>query len=124
LNDEPIDLPAIEQQLAPSKGIVIPGSAGLVFRNVKVYQPRLSGANLGVGLAQRSFPFTKSLDFGAYEDQASFKLIQQLVIVGRGPILGDDLIALLIPLLCGIHGAVMIAVAHKDPQVTAAVDVP
>ena len=73
-------------------------SAGPVFRYVAVYQPSLAGANLGVGLAERCLAFPEGLDLGAYQDQACLELVEQLVVIGGGAVLGDDLDVLLLRL--------------------------
>jgi len=61
---------------------------------VAVYQPGLSGANLGVGLSKRALAFAKALHLSADKNQAGLELIQKLVVVGSGPVLRDDFDAL------------------------------
>jgi hypothetical protein len=70
-----------------------------------VDQPRAAGLEVDIGVADVSFAFAESLNFGTMEDQASLDLVEQMVIVGRGPILGDDCFLLrVLPLRGLLHG--------------------
>ena len=89
------EFPAVQQQLALPEGIVVSRSPGTVLRYVAVYQPSLASANFGVGFADCSFAFAERLDFGAHQYQSCFELVEQLVVVGSGAVLGDDLVVLL-----------------------------
>ncbi len=96
----------------------IAGTAGLVFRDVKVYQPGLSGANLGISFAKGSFPFAEGFHLGADQNQTGFELIEQIVVIGGRPILGDNLKALSALLFRrGFHCFAMIAGGRRHPQV-------
>jgi hypothetical protein len=82
-----------------------------------VYQPSLANANLGVGLPQRAFTFAQGLDLSTYEYQPRFQTIQQVVIVGGGAILRNNLHALVLRFLgvC-VHVRAIIAAARELPQ--------
>ncbi len=47
-----------------------------------------------------AFAFAEGLDLGAHQYQACFELVEQLVVVGGGAVLGDDLVVLLFCLFC------------------------
>ena len=93
-------------------------SSGQIFGYVAVYQPSLANANLGVGLPEGAFAFAQGLDLGTYEYQPRFQTVQQVVIVGGGAILRNNLHALVLRFLgvC-VHVIAIIAAARESPQV-------
>jgi|SRR5271156_2667827 len=125
LNQEAIDLPAIQKELSFSKGLVIPAAAGQVFRDVTVDQPNLATANLGEGFAKGAFPLPEGLDLGTYQDNSGLKTVQKLVVIGRGPVLRNNLDAGVLVLICTrFRHKSIICAATEFPQVLALERVP
>jgi len=75
---------------------MIAESSGEILRNMAVYQPSFAKANLGIGLAESSFPFAEGFYLRAHQDQAGFQAIQKMVVVGRLAILRNNLNALVL----------------------------
>ncbi len=121
LDQQPLDFAPIQQQLALAERIVVARPAGQVLRDVAVYQPRLADANFGIGLAERPLALPEGLDLGADKHEAGFEFIKEMVIVGGGAILSDDLDAFPVLFLFRAwpHGDAMISGAHDSPQVAA-----
>ncbi len=122
LNEQAVQFAPVEQQLPFPKGIVVPEASGQILGNVAVYQPSLAKANLGVGLPEGAFAFAQRFDLRAHQYQASFQTVQEVVVVGGGAILRNNLYALVLRLLwVRFHVAAIIAritgTAHKAPQV-------
>jgi hypothetical protein len=98
---------------------VIPETSGQILGNMAVYQPNLANANFGVGLAEGTFALAEGLDLSTHEYQSSFDTIQEMVVVGGGAILRNNLYAFVLRLLgVGFHVRAIIAAARKTPQVT------
>ncbi len=117
LDFQTLNLTLIEKKLPFPERVVIARSPGLVFRNVAVYQPSLTGANFGIGVAKGCLPFPETLDLGADENEAGFELIEQVIVVGGGAVLGNNLDALLDRFLgVSFHGATIISVERNLRQ--------
>jgi general secretion pathway protein D len=118
-DDQPIDLAPVQQQFAFPERVVISRPSGLILRNMTVYQPSFTSANLRVGVAQRPLAFTECLNLSAHKDQTSLEVAEQMVVVGSRTILGDNLDAVAQPVFCAtFHGFDIIAVASNRPQGT------
>jgi len=88
------DFPAVEQQLAgPQRGMVI-RSTRLIFGNVRVLEPNFAAAGLGEGLAQSHLPFAECFDFRPLEHQTCLILLENVVMIGSGSVLGNQVDAL------------------------------
>ena len=81
----------MKKQLARAKRLVVPGTAGQVLRDVRVDEPRAAGLEVDVGVADIRFAFAQGFHFGAMEDQAGFKLVEQMIVVRGDAVLRDDL---------------------------------
>ena len=67
-----------------------------------------AGANLGVGFAKGSLPFPEAFHLGADQDESGFELVEEVVVVGGGAVLGDNLDALPVTLFrCRISQLVL-----------------
>jgi len=80
----------VKQEFAGAERFVIPGTARHVLGNVGVNQPRAGGLEVDIGVANIGFAFAKGLNFGTMEDKPGLNLVEQVVIVGGGAVLGDD----------------------------------
>jgi hypothetical protein len=67
LDQQAVNFAAVKEQFPFAKRIVIPEAAGLVLRNMAVYQPSLPLANLGIGLAEGPFALSQALHFGSHQ---------------------------------------------------------
>src|SRR5262249_8282292 len=66
---QPVDLPAVEEELPGTRRIVVRPVALVVHRDLGAVQPRLAVANVRVGLPERRPPGAKRLHLGAGENQ-------------------------------------------------------
>ena len=60
LDQQAVNFAAVKQQFPFAKRIVVPEAAGLILRNMAVYQPSLALANFGIGLAEGPFAFAQA----------------------------------------------------------------
>jgi hypothetical protein len=82
----------VQQEFTGAQGFMVPRAAGHVLSYVGVHQPRAAGFEIDVGVANIRLSFAKSFHFGAVKDQPGFIPLQQMIIVGGGAILRDDLL--------------------------------
>jgi hypothetical protein len=73
---------------------MIPRSARTVLSDVGIDQPRPAGLEIDEGVTDVRFAFAKGFDLGAVEDQPGLESLEQVVVVGGGAILSDDLLLL------------------------------
>jgi hypothetical protein len=99
LDHEPLDLPAVQEQLSFPKRVVIPRPTGQVLGYVAIDQPSFPSANLGEGFAKRALPFPQSLDLGTDEHDSGLQTIQELVVIGGAAILRNNLDARVLTLI-------------------------
>src|SRR5271165_2552224 len=99
-----VNFAAVQEQLAIAEGFVIPGAAGRILRDVGVDQERPAGFKVHEGIANVGFALAQSFHFGAMQHQARFELLKNVVVVGSGAILRDDLLArlLAVPAFLGL----------------------
>ena len=86
-----LDLLLMQQQPAARKRLVIEGSAGEVLWDVAIHQPDAGAAHLGIGIAQVGLALAQRLYLGAGQRHSGFHLFEQVIVVGGGAILGNDL---------------------------------
>ena len=67
-------------------------AAGHVLGNVGVNEPRASGLEIDVGIADIRLALAKSLHFGAVENQSSLIALEQMVVIGSRAVLCHDLL--------------------------------
>ncbi len=91
--DQALDLLAVQQQLAGPHGVVIPGAALLVWRDVHPLQPDLAAPDAAEGLLDGRLAAPERLDLGSGEDDARLPGVEDVIVV-RGPrIPGDGMTA-------------------------------
>ena len=83
---------------------MVPGAAGNVLCNVGVDEPGAVGLEVDKGVADVCFSFAKGFDLGAVKDQTGLELLKQMVVVGGGAVLGDDLVLFLLLDFSGFFG--------------------
>src|SRR5690606_24459957 len=76
-----VDLPAVQQQLAPSGGLVVPAVAVLVGRDVHVVEPDLTALHPGVGVGQVDAARPGRLGLGARQGDARLHRFLDVVFV-------------------------------------------
>ncbi len=81
----------MEQELARSLGNVVHPVGLQVLGDVAAEQPDLVAVDLGIGIFEVRLAVAQALDLGAGQDEARLDLLQQLVIVPRAAVAGDDL---------------------------------
>jgi hypothetical protein len=86
----------VEQELARAERFVVPWTARTVLGDVSVDEPRATGLEIDEGVADVCLTLAESFDLGAMKDQSGFELLQEVVIVRGGAILGDDLFFLFV----------------------------
>jgi hypothetical protein len=91
LHQKPVDLAPLDQEFSFSKRIVVAKPAGQILRNMAVYQPSLSGANFSIGVPQSSLALAKCFYLRADKYQARFQTIEQMIVIGSGSILRNNL---------------------------------
>jgi hypothetical protein len=65
---------------------------------VCVNQPGAVGLEIDVGVANVGLALTKGFDLGTVEDQTGLMSLKNMVVIGGGAVLGDDVFAG----LCGL----------------------
>src|SRR5580704_10555204 len=96
---------------------MVPGAAGIVLSNVGVDEPGAAGLEVDKGVADVCFSFAKGFDLGAVKDHASLEPLQQVVVVGGGAVLGDDLILFLLFRFFGLLGWLGHSLILRDTEV-------
>jgi hypothetical protein len=89
-----VNLVLVEKEFTGPKRLVIPGAARAILSDVSVDQPGSAGLKIDESIADVRFPFTQGFDLCAVKDHAGFVFLQQVVVVGGGAVLGDDLLFL------------------------------
>jgi hypothetical protein len=85
---KPLDLPAVEQQLAGALGDVIKTVRLHVFRDIAANEPDLAVLDPGVRLVERHPAAAQALDLAPDQDQAAFERIEHEVVVPGLAVLG------------------------------------
>ena len=83
----------VKKQLAFTEGLVIPRAAGHVLSDVGVDEERDAGLEVDVSVADVGFAFAKGFHFGAEKNESRFHLFEDVIVVGSGTVLRDDLFA-------------------------------
>ena len=83
----------VKKELAFAEGFVIPRAAGHVLGDMGVDEEWAAGLEVDVGVADVGFAFAEGLHFGAVKDESRFHLFEDVIVVGRGAVLRDDLLA-------------------------------
>src|SRR5260221_6987691 len=89
---QPIDLAAVEEQLAGALGLVIlQGPGRLVGRNLRVEEKQLPTFSYRIRIRQLDAALAQRLHFRAGERDAAFQLALDVVLEAGAAVLGDDL---------------------------------
>src|SRR5262245_40184938 len=88
---EAVELAPVEQELPRPGGLVVRAVSLLVDRDLGAEQPRLALAHLGVGLRERRPARAQRLDLRPGEDDPGLVPVEQLVVVPRAAVVGDEL---------------------------------
>ena len=91
LADEPDDLLAVQQQLAPPPRAVVVVRALRVLRDVRVVDPGLAVLDRGEGLGDVRPTFPQRLHLGALQHQPGLVGVENGVVVARPAVLRDQL---------------------------------
>src|SRR5690606_41559993 len=91
--EDPIDLGAMEEELAVAQRLVPPRGGALVGTDAQVVQVELVAAREDEGVREVGAPLAQRPHFAAHEDQARLPAIAEFVVVPRAPILGHELFA-------------------------------
>ena len=67
-----------------------------ILGNVAIYQPGLAAANFRVSVTQGALALSKSFYLRANEHQSGFQTVEQMIVVRSGPILRNNLDALVL----------------------------
>lgn len=70
--------------------MIIP-AAVLILRNVRLNEPQLTCPRLHISALQADFVRSNGLDLSSRQLDPGFEMVEQVIIVTRSPILGDDL---------------------------------
>src|SRR5262249_28565796 len=87
---EPVDLAAVQQELADTLRRVIEAAGLQVFRNVCVDEPDLTAARIAVGFRDRSLAAAQRFPLGAGERDSGLEGLADLVVEPRLAVLRDD----------------------------------
>src|SRR6266700_418576 len=80
-------------------------SISLLWRcNVRVHEPCAVGLEIDIGIANVGFAFPEGLDLRAVKHQAGLMFLKNMVVIGCGAVLRDDVLARLGGLLCIFRG--------------------
>ena len=86
-----VDLAPVEQELAVALGTVVELVALRVLGDRRADEPRLAVADLGVRLGELRAALAERLDLGPRQLQARLDPVEQVVVVPRAAVLGDQL---------------------------------
>jgi hypothetical protein len=81
--DQLVDLPAVHQQLARPLRRMIEAVRLKIFRDVRVDEPDLAAARVGIGLGDRRLPEPQRFHFGPGQRDARFHRLVDEVIETR-----------------------------------------
>src|ERR1044072_1079079 len=90
--DQLVDLALMQQQLARALGRVIEAPGLQIFHDVRVDQPDLAAARIGIGLRDRRLADAQRFHLAAGQRDAGLELLADLVIETALAVLGDDLV--------------------------------
>ena len=103
-----VDLGAMEQQLAPTVGVVGRDARGeLVWGDVDALQPQLAAVVAGESVGELDLTAAQALHLAAVEDDAGFDRVEHAVVVAGAAVPSDQLRTGTVDVLaCGGHGAI------------------
>src|SRR5579871_2820268 len=101
---EPLELLAMEKELARPVGIVVRAVPLRVLRHVETEEPALAVTHLGVRLLQRRLPAAQRLDLRPLQNETGFEPVAEVVLVARAAVLDDELLSF--GVRCGHGGQV------------------
>src|SRR5208283_2773935 len=87
------DFAFMQEQLAVSKGFMIPGAAGHILGDVGVGKESAAGLEVHISIANVGLAFAEGLHFRAVQHETSFQLLKNMIVVGSGAILRHDKLA-------------------------------
>ncbi len=99
---------AMQEQPATRERLMIERAAGAVLGNVAIHQPDAGSADFGVSIPEVRFAVAQSFHFGARQRHAGLHLLEQVVVVGSGAILGNDLLP-----RCILFGGFLSGFSHE-----------
>src|SRR5262249_51272017 len=88
---EAIDLPLLQQQFACPLGRVVEAARLQVFRDIRIDQPELAGACIGVGFRNRRFSGAQRFHLAAGQHHPRLEGFPNRVIEARLAVVGDHL---------------------------------
>lgn len=119
LNDEPVNLSSVQEQLSFPQRVMIPGAARQIFGYVAIDQPSFASTNFGECFAKRTLPFPESLDLSTDQNDSGLEAVQELVVVGGAAVLRNNLDSGVLILISARFGHKSIIAAVTDAlQVT------
>ena len=89
--EEPIDLAAMEQQLARAARLVIEPVRRPIFRNIGVDQNNLAALGGGIGLSNIGPPLAQGLNLGSGQHHPRLKTVFEEIVKLGAPVLGNQL---------------------------------
>lgn len=85
------DFTTMREQFAIAQGVVIEAISEGIRGDGDVVKPQLAiGHDRGIGSNEAALALAQHLDFGADEDNASLKRLQDFIVVARFAVLGKD----------------------------------
>lgn len=66
-------------------------TAGVVFGDMAIGEKDFLAADFAIGVAKSDGAGAKRFHFGANQNQPRFKTVENVIIVGSGAVLGNDL---------------------------------
>src|SRR5713226_7941860 len=76
-----VDFILVEQELARTERLVIPGTTRQVLRNVRVYEPSACRFEFNESVANIRLSFAQSFHFRTVKDQTGLMLLENMVVV-------------------------------------------
>src|SRR5260370_25730040 len=85
-----VDFILVQQELARTERLVIPGTTRQVLCNVCVYEPSARRFELNESVANIRLSFAQSLHFRAVDDETGLMLLENMVVIVGGTVFRHD----------------------------------
>jgi hypothetical protein len=90
----------VEKKFPRTERLMVPRPSRSVLCNVRVNKPCAVGLEIHIRIADVGFAFPEGFNLRAVEDQSGLMFFKNMVVIGSGAVLRDQLLAGFCGLLC------------------------